>query len=74
MRVRPFIPFRLHLTGGTTFDITNPEFITVGKRIAAVFVRRDPNSPYFDEPAWVSLVHIVYAEPITEPAPAGGPQ
>ena len=71
-RARPFMPFRIHLTGGTTYDITNPEFISVGRRVAAVGVRRDPNSPYFDAPVFVALVHIIRIEPIIEPAAAGG--
>ena len=70
-RAKPFVPFRLHVTGGTTYDITNPEFISIGRRVAFVGVRRDPNSEYFDEPVIVALVHMTQVEPIITPAAAG---
>ena len=70
-RARPFVPFRLHVTGGTTYDIINPEFISIGRRVAFVGVRRDPRSEFFDEPVLVALAHINQIEPIITPAVAG---
>ncbi|MBA4065035.1 MAG: hypothetical protein C0501_15240 [Isosphaera sp.] len=77
VRARPFVPFRLHVTGGVTYDILNPEFILVGRSLAALLVRRDPNSPIFDLPSWVNLVHITQIEPLEVPtasAPPAPPQ
>lgn len=77
-RARPFVPFRIHMTGGTTYDILNPEFISVGRRIATIFRRPDPSVPYFETGLWISLVHIVKVEtidpPVPQPTPAGTPQ
>jgi hypothetical protein len=77
-RARPFVPFRIHMTGGTTYDILNPEFISVGRRIATIFRRPDPSAPFFETGLWIALVHIVRIETINEaipePAPTDNPQ
>jgi hypothetical protein len=58
----PFVPVRLHLTDGATFDITNPglAFIAHG----ALYVARTdrPHSRIMDDCRLISLRHIVRLE------------
>jgi hypothetical protein len=67
-RRRPFIPFRLHVTDGVSYDVLNPEWISLGRTVAFVGVRRDPASEYFDEPVLVALRHITRIEPLVDSA------
>jgi hypothetical protein len=65
LKEQPFIPFRIHLDDGRTFDIRHPEMMIVTKRIAVVAIPRpgSPNSIY-DNVVTLSLLHIVTIEPI----------
>jgi hypothetical protein len=67
---RPFLPFRLHITGGVTYDITFPEAALLSRSVLVIGVKRDVKSEFFDEPNGVALRHIIQAEPIVEDAPA----
>lgn len=72
-RRRPFIPFRIHVTDGVHYDVTNPEFISIGRTVLFVGVRRDPNSEFFDEPVLVALRHVTRVEPLVNQAMAVSP-
>jgi hypothetical protein len=50
VQARPFVPVRLHLTNGATYDLTHPDGILLSKRMAAIAVG--------DAIALVSLIHI----------------
>ena len=63
-RRRPVIPFRLHVSGGVSYDITFPEWMLVGATTVFIGARRDPSSPIFDEPILVAVRHIIRAEPL----------
>lgn len=67
LRRRPFVPFRLHVSGGVSYDILFPEWMLVGATTVFIGARRDPNSPIFDEPILVAVRHIIRIEPL-EPA------
>ena len=70
LKRRPFMPFRIHVTGGVEYDIRIPKMVMIGRTILFIGLRRDINSPYFDEPAWVALRHVSRVEPIVEPPQA----
>jgi hypothetical protein len=58
---RPFTPFRLHFTTGTTHDVTHPESVLLADRMAALAVGGS---------IWtVALAHIVEIEPLPTVAP-----
>jgi hypothetical protein len=70
-RVRPFQPFRIHLTNGETFDIHQTENLMVTRRLIAVAVHSgEGDLP--ESAVWVSYFHIVKAEPIREEAKSDG--
>jgi hypothetical protein len=68
LRREPYIPLRIHVTDRIHYDIVNPNFAMVGKSVIFIGLRRDIDSPLFDEPVMVSLRHITRVEPILEPS------
>ena len=66
LRRRPFVPIRIHVAEQATYDIHLPEMVMVGTTVLFIGLRRDVESPYFDEPVLVVLRHITRVEPIIE--------
>ncbi len=64
LRKRPFVPFRIHLTDGTVFEIRHPEMVMPGVRTAIIGVPADPLVPLYARTEVVSLLHIVRLEPL----------
>ena len=68
----PFIPFRVHLDDGRTFDVFNPGLAYVTGTSLYIFepVRRDQDDNVITnpEPRVISLRHIVSLEPIAAAA------
>jgi hypothetical protein len=52
----PFVPVRLQLSNGASYDLTHPDSILLSKRMAAVAVG--------DSLKFVSLLHINEVEPL----------
>lgn len=68
IRRRPFVPFRLTLTEGSTYDVNHPEFCMVGRR--SVIVGLAPlggEEHLFDHSVTMNLLHIVKLEPLDSP-------
>jgi hypothetical protein len=65
LRRRPFVPFRITLTEGTTYEIRHPELCMAGRRSAVIGlpVPGDPDR-LFDRSVTVDLLHIVQIEPL----------
>jgi hypothetical protein len=65
VRRRPFAPFRITLTEGSTYEVRHPELCMVGRRAVIVGVlapgRPDPR---FDHSVTIDLLHIVKLEPV----------
>lgn len=70
VRKRPFVPFKLFLTDGQTYDIRHPEFCMVGKRSAMIGIPGQPGDTLYERATMVALLHIVRIEPL-EPAETG---
>jgi hypothetical protein len=68
---RPFIPFRLVLTEGTSYDVCHPEFFMLGKRSAIIGLTKEPQADFYDATVMVDLLHIVRIEPLDTTAAAG---
>ena len=72
LRARPFVPFRLHISEGATYEIRHPEMMVVALASVAVAVRNDPSSPYYDHVQIVAARHIIRMVPIEQPIVTGG--
>lgn len=63
LRREPFIPFRIILTNGTTYDIFHPENAMLSRSVVHVGLALPGEShPIFDRVVTVALVHIVQIE------------
>lgn len=73
-RRRPFVPFRIHLSGGTFFDVTHPEMILITRNGVTVAIDEPGQSP--DEvPArdvLISFLHITSVEDLPTTSRAAG--
>lgn len=63
LRTRPFVPFRLHLSGGETVDIISPEMALPGRRFVVVGIL-DPkrNDSLSDRWKIVYYMHVTQTE------------
>jgi len=64
----PFLPFRIHMASGVTFDVRHPEMIRVGRSSATVYL--PPESDDEETSRWheVSLMLMESLEPIVSSA------
>ncbi|MDO8629417.1 MAG: hypothetical protein Q7R41_02895 [Phycisphaerales bacterium] len=63
VRHRPFEPFRIHVSDGTSYDVKHPDQIMVGRRSCHVGIARNGTGP-FQKIAVVANVHITRIEPL----------
>ena len=65
LRQSPFIPFRLYISGGESFDIRHPELCMPGIRAAIIgFQAKEAAEPAFDRYTVVDMGHIIRLEPL----------
>jgi hypothetical protein len=69
-RATPFVPFRIRLNSGRTFDIRHPEMLRVGRSSANVYTFAGEPSDPFDRMEMVSLVLIESVQPLEATHPA----
>jgi hypothetical protein len=69
VRRRPFIPIRITITTGRTFDLYHPDLIMVGRREAVVGLTLDPSDTVYDRSAHVDLSQITAVEPLPAAKP-----
>lgn len=67
LRASPFVPFRLHLTDGRSFEVRHPEMAMVTARVIYVSVYGQ-NATMPDRAESIAAIHIVSAEPLPQPA------
>jgi len=66
-RTTPFVPFRIRLNSGRTFDIRHPEMLRVGRSAVNIYTfAGEPADPY-ERMEMVSLVLIESIEPLEAP-------
>jgi hypothetical protein len=69
VRRQPFVPMRLHVTDGKTYDIRHPENVLISRGRVDIGVSDDPASGVAERVDFVSLLHIVRSEDITPSQP-----
>jgi hypothetical protein len=70
----PFVPLRMHVSDGTTYDIRHREFLWVGTGMAVLVVplpdQSDSDKPLIERTIHIDLRHIVKVETeAAQPAP-----
>ena len=71
LRARPFVPLRIHLTDGQTYDIRHPDLVLVLRQRVDIGLQPDPATGVLERVEHCSLLHIVRVEELPPPAPAG---
>lgn len=76
LRRRPFVPFRLVLSSGTTYDILHPEMLFVSKSGLTIAIYDRDQQPSPDEvpvrEALVSYLHVAATDDIQQPRAKAG--
>jgi len=57
IRRRPFVPFRLHVSDGSFYDVRHPEMILITRRAAVLGIPDDPQQPA-ERTVHIAMVHI----------------
>jgi hypothetical protein len=69
VRRRPFVPFRLTLTEGSTYEIRHPELCMPGRRSAVIGLNpSDETDLLFGRSVTIDLLHVVKLEPLDTPS------
>jgi hypothetical protein len=64
----PFVPFRLHLSNGQTFDVKHRDFVWVFRSRLELAIPAPENSRIMDHAEHIALVHIARVEELKVPA------
>ena len=59
LRREPFVPIRIHLTDGKTYDIKHPEMALLTRSTVEIGLEGQDGSGIADDVVYCSLVHIV---------------
>ena len=70
-RARPFVPLRMHLTDGQSYDVRHPGLVLVLRQRVDVGLQPDPATAVLERVAHCSLLHIVRVEELPPATPAG---
>ena len=62
LKTRPFVPLRIHMTDGKTFDIYHPDRVLVLRSRVDIGVPADAASEILDRVEHCSLLHVVRVE------------
>jgi hypothetical protein len=64
---RPFVPFRLHLSHGASYEVRDPAAILVARGTATVALPDYPRRPA-ERVVTVALIHVCRLEELPAPA------
>lgn len=62
LRRQPFVPIRVHLSEGKTYDIKRPEMAFLTRSTVEIGLEKRPGSGVADQVMYCSLVHVVRVE------------
>jgi hypothetical protein len=71
LRRRPFIPLRLHMTDGQTYDIRHCDQVLVSRQRVDIGMPPNPATGVLERVEFCSLLHVVRVEDLPPAAPAG---
>ena len=65
---QPFIPLRIHMTDGKTYDIHHPDFVWVLRSRIDIGILAEQNGGILDRVDHCSLLHVVRVEELAGPS------
>jgi hypothetical protein len=73
LKAQPFVPLRIRMTDGRTFDIYHPDRVLVLRGRVDIGVAPDSGSEILERVEHCSLLHIVRVEEIPPVSHSAGP-
>lgn len=70
LEVQPFVPLRIHMSDGKTFDIHHPDTVLVLRSRIDIGVPAEPPARILDRVEHCSMLHVVRVEELTNGKPA----
>ena len=67
IRRQPFVPLRLHLSDGRSFDIKHPELALITTHTVHLGIEPDEQNGVPDRVEYLSLRHLVSVEELSAP-------
>ncbi len=64
LKQRPFVPFLLHMSDGSSYQIRHPEMLMVSNTVLAVGVYDEPDTPRPARIVMCDPIHITRLEPV----------
>jgi len=72
---RPFVPLRIIISGGQTFDVYHPDLLMIGRRALIVGRASTEDPAQFEQVTRLAIMHIIGLEDLPIPAlPSGNGQ
>jgi hypothetical protein len=71
LRRKPFVPFRLHVADGASYDIRHPELLWVTARAAYVGIPADAPNLIPERAVTIALGHVSRIEDLPAPTAPG---
>jgi hypothetical protein len=59
---QPFVPFRIWLTDGKSYDVPHRDFVMISRTVIDIGVSRHTDKGIYDEFVRISSLHIVRVE------------
>jgi len=69
IRQRPFLPVRIVMSTGQTYDIYHPDLIMVGRRSLIIGTASAENPAHFDQVTRAAIVHVTELRDLPIPVP-----
>ena len=68
LRLRPFVPVRIIISSGQTFDIFHPDLVLVGRRDMIIGMASRENPAQYEQTTRVPLMHVTAMEDLPAPS------
>ncbi|MEW6250508.1 MAG: hypothetical protein AB1716_07660 [Planctomycetota bacterium] len=65
LKKQPFVPFRVHLSDDSAYDVPHPDFAWVTRRLVTIGLRPAQNG-IPEQSVFCDPLHITHIEPLSE--------
>ncbi len=62
LRQRPFVPLRIIISSGQTFDVYHPDLVLVGRRNMIIGMASKDNPARYEQTTRVPIMHVTALE------------
>ncbi len=69
LRQQPFVPVRIIINSGQTFDVFHPDLVLVGCRDMIIAMASNENPAQYDRTTRIPIMHVAALEDL--PSPSG---